>query len=56
MALRHVVSTLTLEQATAIATHAIAAGRRERMLPLAVVMVDGGGPFHLFQQRRRLVL
>ena len=42
MALRHVVSTLTLEQATAIATRAIAAGRRERMLPLAVV-VDAGG-------------
>jgi glc operon protein GlcG len=43
MALRHVVSTLTLAQATAIATHAIAAGRRERMLPLAVVVVDAGG-------------
>src|SRR5260370_9099489 len=43
MALRHVVSTLTLEQATTIATHAIAAGRREKMLPLAVVVVDGGG-------------
>jgi uncharacterized protein GlcG (DUF336 family) len=43
MALRHVVSTLTLEQATAIATRAIAAGRRECMLPLAVVVVDAGG-------------
>jgi uncharacterized protein GlcG (DUF336 family) len=43
MTLRHVVSTLTLEQATTIATHAIAAGRRERMLPLAVVVVDSGG-------------
>ena len=41
MALRHVVSSLTLEQAIAIAT--IAAGRRERMLPLAVVVVDAGG-------------
>ena len=43
MALRHVASTLTLEQATTIATRAIAAGRRERMLPLAVVVVDSGG-------------
>jgi len=43
MALRHVVSTLALEQATTIATRAIAAGRRERMLPLAVVVVDSGG-------------
>src|SRR5215467_3092419 len=41
MALRHVVSSLTLEQAIAIATGTIAAGRRERMLPLAVV--DAGG-------------
>ena len=40
MALRHVVSSLTLEQAIAIATGTIAAGQRERMLPLAVV---GGG-------------
>lgn len=37
MALRHVVSSLTLEQAIAIATGTIAAGRRERMLPLAVI-------------------
>jgi len=43
MALRHVVSSLTLEQAIAIATGTIAAGRRERMLPLAVVVVDAGG-------------
>src|SRR4030095_11485732 len=43
MALRHVVSTLPLEQATAIATCAVAAGRGERMLPLAVVVVDAGG-------------
>jgi uncharacterized protein GlcG (DUF336 family) len=43
MALRHVVSTLTLEQAVTIATRAIAAGRREGMLPLAVVVVDAGG-------------
>src|SRR5262245_11093680 len=43
MALRHVVSSLTLEQALAIATGTIAAGRRERMLPLAVVVVDAGG-------------
>src|SRR5215813_11677664 len=44
MALRHVVSSLTLEQAVAIATGTIAAGRRERMLPLAVVVVDAGRP------------
>ena len=31
MVLRHVVSTLTLEQATTIATRAIAAGRREKI-------------------------
>ena len=43
MALRHVVSSLTLEQAIAIATGAILAGRRERMLPLSVVVVDAGG-------------
>jgi len=44
MALRHVVSSLTLEQAIAIATGTIAAGQRERMLPLAVVVVvDAGG-------------
>ena len=43
MALRHVVSSLTLEQAARIAAGAIAAGRRERMLPLAVVVVDAGG-------------
>ncbi len=50
MALRHVVSTLTLEQATTIATHAIAAGRREKMLPLAVVVVDGGGQIVTLQR------
>src|SRR5207245_9895996 len=50
MALRHVVSTLTLEQATTIATRAIEAGRRERMLPLAVVVVDGGGQIVTLQR------
>ena len=50
MALRHVVSTLTLEQATTIATRAIAAGRREKMLPLAVVVVDGGGQIVTLQR------
>ena len=40
--LRTVASSLTLEQATTIATAAIAAGRREHMLPLAVVVVDAG--------------
>jgi uncharacterized protein GlcG (DUF336 family) len=50
MALRHVVSTLTLEQATTIATRAIAAGRREKMLPLAVVVVDGGGQLVTLQR------
>jgi uncharacterized protein GlcG (DUF336 family) len=48
--LRHVASTLTLAQATTIATQAIAAGRRERMLPLAVVVVDSGG--HLVAVQR----
>jgi uncharacterized protein GlcG (DUF336 family) len=45
MALRHVASTLTLEQATTIATRAIAAGRRERMLPVpgGVLILDGDG-------------
>lgn len=43
MALRHVASTLTLDQAVTIAARAIAAGRREKMLPLAVVVVDAGG-------------
>src|SRR5260370_41488933 len=50
MALRHVVSTLTLEQATTIATHAIAAGRHEKMLPLAVGVVDGGGQIVTLQR------
>ena len=50
MALRHVVSTLTLEQATTIATRASAAGRRERMLPLAVVVVDSGGQIVTLQR------
>ena len=50
MALRHVVSTLTLEQATTIATRAIEAGRRERMLPLAVVVVDSGGQIVTLQR------
>jgi uncharacterized protein GlcG (DUF336 family) len=50
MALRHVVSTLTLEQATTIATRAIAAGRREKMLPLAVVVVDAGGQIVTLQR------
>jgi uncharacterized protein GlcG (DUF336 family) len=50
MALRHVVSTLKLEQATIIATRAIEAGRRERMLPLAVVVVDGGGQIVTLQR------
>src|SRR5262249_5438995 len=50
MALRHVVSTLTLQHATVIASPAIEAGRRERMLPLAVVVVDAGG--HLVTVQR----
>src|SRR2546422_10513169 len=50
MALRHVVSTLQLEQATIIATRAIEAGQRERMLPLAVVVGDSGGPIVTLQR------
>lgn len=48
--LRHVASTLTLEQATTIAGATIAAGRREQMLPLAVAVVDAGG--HLVAVQR----
>ena len=46
MALRHVVSTLTLEQATTIATRAITAGRPARAdAPRAggVLILDGDG-------------
>jgi uncharacterized protein GlcG (DUF336 family) len=48
--LRHVASSLTLDHAAAIAGRAIALGRRERLLPLAVAVVDAGG--HLVALQR----
>jgi uncharacterized protein GlcG (DUF336 family) len=41
--LRAVASSLTLEQASAVADHVVAIGRREQLLPLAVAVVDSGG-------------
>src|SRR5438552_18407613 len=50
MALRHGVPRAPLAQATPIAPRAVEAGRRERMLPLAVVVVDGGGQIVTLQR------
>lgn len=41
--LRPVASSLTLDQADAIAAHVIAIGRREGLLPLTVAVCDSGG-------------
>jgi len=49
-ALRPVHSSLTLEQASRIADAAIAAGRQERLLPLAVAVLDSGGNLVAFKR------
>jgi uncharacterized protein GlcG (DUF336 family) len=48
--LRHVFSSLTLDQAAMIAGHAIVTGRREKLLPPTVAVVDSGG--HLVALQR----
>jgi glc operon protein GlcG len=48
--LRAVHSSLTSAQASAIADAAIAAGRREKLLPLAVAVLDSGGNLVTFKR------
>jgi glc operon protein GlcG len=47
---RPVHSTLTLAQASIIADATIAAGRQEKLLPLAVAVLDGGGNLVTFKR------
>lgn len=48
--LRPVASSLTLDQAGKIADAAIAAGRQEKLLPLAVAVLDSGGNLVAFKR------
>jgi glc operon protein GlcG len=47
---RPVHSTLTLAQASIIVDATIAAGRQEKLLPLAVAVLDGGGNLVTFKR------